>query len=198
VHSFTGSAGQAIVSKTTAYLVTDSRYWLQAQDELDENWHVITAGFIDGPKDWIDWLVVSTAPPISYFSSADASSFHHQDRVKDSRIGVDARMLAHEKAVLLNTQLTAKNSKLIYPPQNFVDLIWKDKPPRSKEPIFMQPMEFTGKEASAKLAELRDWIKQQPPATLSYSKAPATPAQMHVATLITSLSSIGTFHFPLD
>jgi Xaa-Pro aminopeptidase len=102
-------------------------------------------------------------------------------------------MLAHEKAVLFNTQLTARNSKLIYPPQNFVDLIWKDKPARPKEPIFIQPIEFTGKEASAKLAELRDWIKQQPPSTLSYSKAPATPAQMHVGTLITSLSSIGMF-----
>ena len=101
-------------------------------------------------------------------------------------------MLSHEKAVLFNTQLTAKSSKLIYPPQNFVDLIWKDKPPKSKEPIFIQPMEFTGKEASTKLAELRSWIKSQPPATLSYSKAPATPSQMHVATLITSLSSIGT------
>ena len=105
-------------------------------------------------------------------------------------------MLSHEKATLFNTQLTAKSSKLIYPPQNFVDLIWKDKPPKSKEPIFIQPLEFTGKEASAKLGELRSWIKKQPPATLSYSKAPPTPAQMHVATLVSSLSSIGAFSLP--
>jgi hypothetical protein len=55
---FTGSAGQAIISKTAAYLVTDSRYWLQARDELDPNWHLILGGAVDGPKDWIDWLVV--------------------------------------------------------------------------------------------------------------------------------------------
>jgi len=169
ISGFTGSAGQAIISKTAAYLVTDSRYWLQAQDEIDENWHLIPAGAFDGPKDWIDWLV---------------------DRVNDSRIGIDARMLSHEKAALFNSQLTAKSSKLIYPPQNFVDLIWKDKPPKSKEPIFIQPVEFTGQEASAKFAELRSWIKKQPPSTLSYSKAPPTPAQVHVATLVSSLSSI--------
>jgi hypothetical protein len=55
---FTGSAGQAIISKTAAYLVTDSRYWLQARNELDSNWHLILGGAVDGPKDWIDWLVV--------------------------------------------------------------------------------------------------------------------------------------------
>jgi Xaa-Pro aminopeptidase len=56
---FNGSAGQAIVSKTTAYLVTDSRYWLQAQEQLDSNWRLVQGGHTDGPKDWIEWLVVS-------------------------------------------------------------------------------------------------------------------------------------------
>lgn len=169
ISGFTGTAGQAIVSKTTAYLVTDSRYWIQAQTELDPNWHLIPAGSHDGPKDWIDFLL---------------------DRAKDSRIGIDARMLSHDKATAFNTKLTAKNSKLIYPPQNFIDLIWKDKPARSKERIFVQPLEFTGKEAAVKIAEMRKWVRAQPAATLSYSKAPPTPAQMHVGTLITSLSNI--------
>ena len=56
---FAGTVGQAIVSKTAAYLVTDSRYWLQAREELDSNWYIIQAGAVDAPKDWIEWLVVS-------------------------------------------------------------------------------------------------------------------------------------------
>lgn len=169
ISGFTGNAGQAVVSKTSAYLITDSRYWLQAQDELDSNWHIIMAGSADAPKDWIDWLI---------------------DRVKDSRIGIDARMIAHETASCINSKLTSRSSKLVFPPQNLVDLVWKDKPPKPKEHIFIQPIEFSGKEASTKLEELRAWIKAQPPATLSYSKSPPTPAQMHVSTLITSLSCI--------
>ncbi|KDQ55672.1 hypothetical protein JAAARDRAFT_133670 [Jaapia argillacea MUCL 33604] len=169
ISGFTGSAGEAIVSKTQAYLVTDSRYWLQAKDELDANWHLIPAGAPDAPKSWIEWLV---------------------DRVKDSRIGIDARMISHQKATQLNTAINGKSSKLIYPPQNLIDLLWKDKPARSKEPIFLQPIEFTGQDAPAKLAILKNWVKEQPPSTLSYSKAPATAAQYHVGTLITSLSAI--------
>jgi Xaa-Pro aminopeptidase len=169
VSGFTGSAGQAIVSKTAAYLVTDSRYWLQAREELDSNWYLIQAGAVDAPKDWIEWLV---------------------DRVKDAKIGIDARMISHEKATQLIAKLNTKKSKLVFPPQNFVDLAWKDKPQRSKDPIFIQSLDFTGREASSKLSDVRQWIRAQPPAVPSYSKSPPTAAQMHVGTLITSLSSI--------
>jgi Xaa-Pro aminopeptidase len=85
-------------------------------------------------------------------------------------------MLSYEKAAQFHTQLASRSSRLIYLPQNFVDLIWTSKPARSKEPIFIQPKEFTGKDNLAKLAELRTLIRKQPPATPSYSKAPATPA----------------------
>jgi hypothetical protein len=59
IFSFDGSAGQAIVSMNNAYIITDSRYWDQAEAQRDDNWRIIHAGEPpDGPKDWIDWLVV--------------------------------------------------------------------------------------------------------------------------------------------
>lgn len=103
-------------------------------------------------------------------------------------------MISHDKATRLNSQLTAKGSKLIFPPQNFVDLCWKDKPQRSKDSIFIQSIEFTGREASAKIAEVRQWIRSQPPTVIPYSKAPPTPAHAHVGTLITTLSNIGELY----
>lgn len=54
-------------------------------------------------------------------------------------------MLPHEKAMLLNAQLAPRQSKLVYPPQNLIDLIWKSKPARSKEQVYVHGMEFTGK-----------------------------------------------------
>lgn len=169
ISGFSGSSGQAIVTRNSAYLITDSRYWLQAQEQLDSNWQLVRAGGVDGPKDWIEWLVY---------------------KAKGSRIGIDARMISHEKATLLNTKLSPLDSKLIYPPQNLVDLAWKDKVPKSREPVYRQPIEFTGQEASTKLSRLRDWIAAQPPSVPAYSKLPPTEAQVHVATLVTSLSSI--------
>lgn len=57
--SFTGSAGQAIISMNNAYLVTDSRYWIQATHELNPDyWVMIPAGAPRGPTDWVEWLVV--------------------------------------------------------------------------------------------------------------------------------------------
>lgn len=50
---------------------------------------------------------------------------------------------------------------------------------------------FVGEEAASKLHKLRSWIAAQPPSVPAYSKTPPTEAQMHVATLITSLASIG-------
>ena len=76
--------------------------------------------------------------------------------------------------------------------QNLVDLVWRDKPPRSKEPIYIQPQEFTGMSAGEKLARLREWIRQQRPSMPSYSKAEPKPLKMQVATLVANLSSIGT------
>jgi len=63
--------------------------------------------------------------------------------VRDARISIDARMISHEKATLISSKLSPLNSKLIYPPHNLVDFVWKDKPSKMKAPIFIQPIEFT-------------------------------------------------------
>ena len=43
----------------SAFLITDSRYWLQAQEEINGNWTLIKAGSAGEPQDWIEWIVVS-------------------------------------------------------------------------------------------------------------------------------------------
>lgn len=172
LRSFTGSAGQAIVSKNSAYLLTDSRYWLQAREQLDQNWVVVELGAPGNVRDWTEWIL---------------------QRANDSKIGMDARLISYEKATALNNQLKPKNSKLQYPPQNLVDLVWREKPARSREPIYVHKSEFTGMSANKKLSLVKEWIKQQRPSVPSYSKAAPKPSQMQVATLISNLSSIGAF-----
>ena len=101
----------------SAYLITDSRYWLQAREQLDNNWMLVEASDpATNVKDWTQWVV------------------GHTD---DSKICIDARLISYETATALNNALKPKNSKLHYPPQNLVNLVWRDKPPRSKEPIYV-------------------------------------------------------------
>ena len=150
---------------------------MQAANQLDSNWHCIQAGHVDGPEDWIEWLA---------------------DRASDSRIGIDARMLSHTKATELNNRLSPKGSKLVHPPKNLIDLIWKDKPSRLKEPVFIHPIEFTGKSTLDKLADIRTWIREAPHTTTSRSRSAPTASEHHVATLITALDSIGEWPHDLS
>lgn len=134
------------MSKTTAYLLTDSRYWLQAEKELDENWRLIRLGMELGPRNWVEWISVRAPFSILWAFTIDASFLFSiwQDRVNESRVGVDARMISNETAQQLYPLLQARKSKLVYPSQNLIDLIWVNKPVRPKNKIFVQPIEYTG------------------------------------------------------
>ncbi|KAF8634266.1 hypothetical protein AX17_004223 [Amanita inopinata Kibby_2008] len=171
ISGFTGSVGEAIVSKTSAYLIIDSRYWLQAERELDLSlWSIVKAhNDGHGPKDWIEWLM---------------------GRAKGSRIGIDARMLPHEKSVAISARINSVDSKMVYPPQNLVDLVWTNKPTKSKAPVFRQDIEYTGVDTRQKLEKIRAWIREQRASQPSYAKGPPTQSQKHVATLISSLPCI--------
>nr|GAT47459.1 predicted protein [Mycena chlorophos] len=76
------------------------------------------------------------------------------------------------------------------PPRPHINLAWKDKSHKSREPLFTQPVNFAGEDVSSKLEWLRDWIRRQAPAVPGYSKAEPTASQKHVATLVTSLPAI--------
>ncbi len=39
-------------------MLTDSRYWIQAIDEMDHNWTLIKVGSQGEPQDWIEYLMV--------------------------------------------------------------------------------------------------------------------------------------------
>ncbi|KAF9445989.1 hypothetical protein P691DRAFT_674493 [Macrolepiota fuliginosa MF-IS2] len=174
ITGFTGSVGVAIITNEHAYLVTDARYFFQAETQTDRNWQIIRAGEMVDRKGFKDW--------VEFFLSLLGRS---------QRIGIDARMISHEKASLINSKLTALDCKFVFPSQNLVDLVWKDKPQKPKGVVYVQSIEYTGKDATYKIYKLREWIKSQPPAIPSYSKATEpTPQQIHVGLLVTSLSCI--------
>ncbi|KAF9034551.1 hypothetical protein BJ165DRAFT_1409852 [Panaeolus papilionaceus] len=96
---FTGSASQAVVSRNSAYLLTDSRYWIPSP-----------AGGRQQP---------------------------------DPRSGRQTL-----------------DSKLIYPLQNHIDLVWKDKPPKSTDKVYVHGLAFTGVGADVKLAKVWEGVDQ--------------------------------------
>jgi len=43
----------------SAYLFTDSRYWVQADEEVGKNWTIVRANGSGAQDDWVEWIVVS-------------------------------------------------------------------------------------------------------------------------------------------
>jgi hypothetical protein len=76
--SFTGSAGLATISKSTADLVTDSRYWFQAEKEVDENW---------------DWITVSV------FTLLDTDSFIYNPSLSSNDTTTSIASYKTEKSI---------------------------------------------------------------------------------------------------
>lgn len=53
-------------------------------------------------------------------------------------------MISHEKASLINSKLTSLDCKFVFPSQNLVDLVWKDKPSKPRGIVYVQSIEYTG------------------------------------------------------
>ncbi|KAI8094982.1 peptidase M24, structural domain-containing protein [Gilbertella persicaria] len=125
ISGFTGSAGFAIVTLTEAALFTDGRYFLQASQELDENWSLMKQGLPQVPT-WQEYLVKNVSA--------------------GSRIGLDPTLINAVDAHQLTSQLEPMGSRLIPISQNLIDLAWgKDRPESPKDKVFVQPIEYTGK-----------------------------------------------------
>lgn len=103
---------------------------------------------------------------------------------------MDSRLISYATATKLNTALTLRASSLVYPWQNLIDILWKDRPMRPKAPVYIQPPEFTGEDAAAKLSAVRKWIRGATPETGVYTTRPPTSAQKPVATFLFGLASI--------
>ncbi|KAG8718500.1 hypothetical protein FRC08_005144 [Ceratobasidium sp. 394] len=137
ISGFSGSAGTAIISLNGAYLFVDSRYYLQAEREIDSNWTLFKVG-LPGVKPWDEWLL--GCPP-------------------GVTVGMDSRLIAHDTATALTSALKLKNMCIAYPQGNLVDQIWKDRPSKSVAPVYIHEMRFAGEHASEKLRKLRAWLR---------------------------------------
>ncbi|KAF5351384.1 hypothetical protein D9758_007984 [Tetrapyrgos nigripes] len=166
ISGFTGSAGIAIVTLNSgAFLSTDSRFWIQAEEELDDNWTVVRSGY-----DWTQFLVnhVTSGP-------------------KGTRIGVDPSLITYANTVYILPKITAHDSSLVFPEHNLVDLIWdEDKPNQPRNLVFIHDLKFAGEPASSKLARLRILIRSQIEDDVGLGKS----SQQATGMLISHLPSI--------
>merc|ERR1712093_118694 len=134
ITGFTGSAGTAIVQLDSARLFTDGRYFLQASQQLDQNWTLMKHGEKDVPT-WQE-----------YISSLEST-----------RIGIDPSLLSASDAKEISESLN-KTSSLAPISRNLVDAVWEDRPARPEHPVIVHPTEYAGQSVDEKLAAVREQL----------------------------------------
>ncbi|KAM9376427.1 xaa-Pro aminopeptidase 2 [Pholidichthys leucotaenia] len=102
---FTGSAGTAVVTQTKAALWTDSRYWVQAERQLDCNWELEKDVSISNVAAWL----LSEVP-------------------SGGVIGFDPFLFSLKTHENYDINLESSNRSLKSIPENLVDRVWKTRP----------------------------------------------------------------------
>ncbi|XP_019617222.1 PREDICTED: xaa-Pro aminopeptidase 1-like [Branchiostoma belcheri] len=139
ISGFTGSAGTAVVTNDAsggkAALWTDSRYFLQGEQELDCNWILMKQAEEDVPT-IEEWLVSELNP--------------------GGRVGVDPQLVSISTWKQYDDALQADGISLVGSSGgNLIDDIWTDRPPPSTAPLITLGLNYTGKSWEDKLTDIR-------------------------------------------
>lgn len=138
---FSGSAGELAITFKKAGLWTDSRYFLQAEKELEGSGiSLFKIGIPEYPT-MNQWLKNELNP--------------------GDKVGIDPRLLSHTEAQKLKSFLKAWGIKFRPIDTNLVDAIWEDQPEFPKGPIKPHPKKYAGKSIAEKLDKLRTQLKEE-------------------------------------
>lgn len=147
ISGFSGSAGTAVVTLHSAALWTDSRYFIQAEEELRDTGFLLMRQKMPGTPDIPEWISQevfkdSTRP-------ADGSTEVCIDGTVCSAAAVEGLVadLRSHGGLTLRTNLDPLAE------------IWQGRPSLPTAPIEIHPLEFAGERAADKLARIRKSLR---------------------------------------
>uniref|UniRef100_A0A8C8RKF1 Xaa-Pro aminopeptidase 2 n=1 Tax=Pelusios castaneus TaxID=367368 RepID=A0A8C8RKF1_9SAUR len=140
ISGFTGSAGTGVVTLKNAALWTDSRYWTQAERQMDCNWELQKTFWTDAIGEWI-----------------------LQEIPVGENIGLDPFLFSIALWQDYGLILQNSNRTLVPIEDNLVDLVWgTQRPPAPTGKIYLLPDAFTGSTWQEKVSDIRSQMKQHP------------------------------------
>lgn len=140
ITGFTGSAGTAVITLEEAGLWTDGRYFVQAENQLKGSTVTLYRMGEEG------------VPATDEFIA---------DKLQEGGcLGFDGRVVNGTWGAKLE-KIAAEKHATLYVKEDLVDLIWKDRPALSKEPLFILEEKYSGKSTKSKLADLREVMKKE-------------------------------------
>ncbi|MGB6769817.1 MAG: aminopeptidase P family protein [Methyloceanibacter sp.] len=134
---FTGSAGAAIVLEDVAVLLVDGRYTLQARAQTD-----------------------TTLFEVLQTPEAKASKWLTAKLPKGGALGYDPSLHTIKEIERLTESLGKAGIRLEPQADNPIDLLWQDRPAPSSSPVVPHGLEFSGRSAAEKIAEVQERLRR--------------------------------------
>lgn len=135
VSGFTGSNGTAVVTLDDAGLWTDSRYFLQAAEQLEGSGFTLRKENIPGEPTALEWL--------------------GEVLDEDAVVGVDGRLFSLIEVNRIE-MFCAQNGFMFAPDFRAAEAIWTDRPARPMNPAFVHDEALAGEDVDSKISRVVD------------------------------------------
>ena len=138
ISGFTGSAGTAVITLDDAGLWTDSRYFIQAEEQLEGT----------GIRLFKDRL--PETPSIDEWLGSILK--------KGDKVGIDGWVNSHQEAHALRNALAENGIELVTMTKDIFDTLWEDRPSLPKTPVFILDETRTGASCTEKIGRIQEAI----------------------------------------
>ena len=140
ISGFTGSAGTAVITLSDAGLWTDSRYFIQAEEQLEGTGITLFKDRLPETPSISEWL---------------GSILKEGDKV-----GIDGWVNSHQEAQGLYNELKTYGLSLESMTEDIFTTLWEDRPSMPQTPVFILGEELTGASCTEKINRIREAISK--------------------------------------
>lgn len=137
---FTGSVGTIVVTQNFAGLWVDGRYWVQAEQQLENTGYVLQKQTPDPASTHLSWL--------------------SQHLPKDAKISVNGNTISTQQYSALS-ELAIKHSFFIQTDLDLIDEIWTERPALPLQPIWQMADDLNAQTRLEKIAAIRHKLIQK-------------------------------------
>lgn len=143
ISGFSGSAGDVLITPEQSHLFVDSRYHLQAEQDVDTTRFRVHKVGLEGAYTLLTWMT-------------------ELERQRGAlRVGFDPFVVPMSAYASFRGALKAAESALVPIHPNLVDEVWTDRPAMPAQPIYALPDDVTGRSPGDKLVDIRQQMAQQ-------------------------------------
>lgn len=142
ISGFNGSAGTAVVTMKSAALWTDFRYFLAAEEQLEDTEYQLMRLKMEGTPTITEWLGKEL-----------------QD-VQSPEVGLDGMVNSYNYVKDLSYSLRKLGGITLRTSLDPLEQIWENRPSLPANPVEIQPLEYAGETLASKVVRIRKSLRE--------------------------------------